>query len=164
MRHPVAHTRNGIPVYVDLIRSKAAAHIARQPRLLGLVKEALNKVTARGERVRIEQDMGRAIGYNFVVKTTEKDTVLYAQCVRDTIYTRFVKNGKPTPTKFLVLILYYDQNGGYELHDTWIGRLSPPRPGSDEETDQSKQYWAEHAYVLDGQSLQINTVTKVCPY
>lgn len=164
MKHTVALTRNGIPVYVDLVRSQAAIHIARQPRLLGLVKEALEKISARTREISIEQDMGRTIGYNFVVETTDKDTVLYAQCVRDTTYTRFVKNGKPKLTRFLTIVLRHDEDGNYELHDTWIGRLSPPRPGSTQETEGSKEYWANHAFVLDGQPLQLSTVTKVCPY
>jgi hypothetical protein len=165
MKHPIAHTKNGIPVYVDLIHSQAASHIAQQPRLLELVKEALKKASARGAEVSIEQDMGRAIGYNFVVETTDKDTVVYAQLMRETIYTRFVKNGKPAPTNYLTLVLRYnDDEGGYELHDTWIGHISPPRPGSENETESSKPYWATHAFVLDGQPLQLRTVTRDCPY
>lgn len=164
MKHPVGRTRNGIPVYVDLIRSQAAAHISQRPSLLGLVEKALSEITANDSEIRIEYDMGRAIGYNFVVKTTTEDSIMYAQVLRDNTYTRFIKNGKPLPTQYLTILLQRDDDNAYELHDTWIGRIRPPRPGSDNETTASKSYWANHAFVLDNQSLQARTVTKVCPY
>ncbi|HSW66480.1 MAG TPA: hypothetical protein VLI54_05070 [Bacillota bacterium] len=164
MRHSIGRTRNGMLVYVDLINSKAGIHIAQQPYLLGLLKQALAGISAKGVSMSIEHDMGRSVGYNFVVKTTEKDTVLYARLLRDELYTRFVKNGKPLATTFISMVLERDTDKNYELRDAWIGRLTPPRPGSDQETVDSKQYWAEHAYVLDNQSLQLRTVTKTCPY
>lgn len=164
MKHLIGTTRNDIPVHVDLIRSQAAAHIARQPYLLGLVREALGKVTAHGATANLEHDMGRAIGYDFVVQTTDADSIYYAQLVRDTLYTRFTKNGKPAPTQYLTMVLRRAKDNTYDLYDTWIGRISPPRPGSANETDESRPYWANHAFVLDHQSLQLRTITKVCPY
>lgn len=164
MKHPVGRTRNGIPVYVDLIRSQAAARISQQPSLLGLLEKALREITANDSEIRIEYDMGRAIGYNFVVRTTAEDSIMYAQLLRDNTYTRFIKNGKPLPTNYLTILLQRGDNNTYELHDAWIGRIRPPRPGSDNETTASKSYWANHAFVLDNQSLQARTVTKICPY
>jgi hypothetical protein len=164
MKHTIGHARNGASVYVDLIHSQAASHISQQPRLLNLVIEALQKTNLSGQEVSIEYDAGRDIGYNFVVSTTEKDTVFYAQLVHDSIYTRFVKNGKPLPTQHLTLILSRDEDGDYSLLDTWIGRLSPPRPSSTDETTESKPYWSTHALVLDNQPIQSRTLTKVCPY
>jgi hypothetical protein len=164
MKHPIARTSNGVPVYVDLVRSQAAAHIAHQPHLLELVKELLQRTTVDGSDLRLDEDMGRNIGYSFVVETTEKDTILYAQPIRDDTYARFVKNGIPKTTQHLTVILKKDEDDKYELLDTWIGRLAPPRPGSTDETARSKTYWSNHAYVFDGQPIQLRTVTKVCPY
>ncbi len=164
MKHPVGRTRNGIPVYVDLIRSQAAKHIGQQPQLLALAKEMLQQVAVRSPKTSIEHDMGRPIGYSIVISTTDKDTILYGRLLRDEIYTRFVKNGKPTATQYLTATLQRDSNGHYELHDIWIGRLNPPRPGSSNETAESKPYWSSHALVLDSQPLQLQTVTKECPY
>lgn len=151
-------------VHVDLIASPAGMHISRQPHLLGLVSEALTQTAARDREVTIECDMGRTIGYDFIVATSDKDTVLYAQCLRDTIYTRFIKNGDPSLTQFLTIKLRRDDSGEYVLHDTWIGRAIPPRPGSAEETPESKPYWSTHARILEGQPLQSRTITKLCPY
>jgi hypothetical protein len=164
MKHPIAHTRNGAAVYVDLVRSRAAIHIAQQPHMLGLVKELVEHMTARTVDIRMEKDMGRPIGYNAVVETSDADTILYAQLLHDDTYTRFIKNGKPDATQYLSVIMHRDDENNYELLDTWIGRLSPPRPDGENDTDSSKSYWANHAFVLDGQSVQTRTVTKVCPY
>ncbi len=164
MKHPIGQTRNGIAVYVDLIQSQAAKHIAQQPHLLGLVAEALQQTTLRGSDAKIEHDMGRVIGYNFIVKTTDSDTIFYAQLLRDDTYTRFVKNGKPLSTQYLSMVLHLGEDGDYQLTDAWIGRLSPPRPGTADETAESKSYWASHAIILGNESLQLRTVTRACPY
>ncbi len=164
MKHPVGQTRNGVPVYVNLIGSQAAKHIAQQPQLLTLAKEMLKQVAARGAEVSVEHDMGRLIGYNFVVATTDKDAIFYGRLLRDDVYTRFVKNGKPLSTHYLSMTLRKDSDDSYEMSDIWIGRLNPPRPGSANETAESKPYWSNHAFVLDSQPVQLQTVTKECPY
>ena len=164
MKHPVGSTRNGATVYVNLIGSKAAAHISQQPRLLEYVKEALAKTSVRGAETTFECDMGRAIGYNFVVATSEKDSIFYAQLAREDTFTRFVKNGEPLSTQYLTVVLSRDGTNNYELLDTWIGRISPAQPGTEKETDESKSYWETHALVLENQPLQLRTVTKTCPY
>lgn len=165
MKHPIGETRNGITVFVDLIHSEAAKHIAQQPHLLNLAAEALQKTSVHGPRLNVEHDMGRDIGYSFIIPTTEGNTVFYAQLQRDEVYTRFIKNGKPLTTQHLSLLLRRNtEDKTYELHDVWVGRLSPPRPGSADETDESKTFWSTHALILDKQPLQLRTVTKVCPY
>ena len=164
MKHLVGHTSNGVPVHVDLIGSQAAKRIAQQPRLLALAKEMLEQITVQDAEIYIEHNMGRLIGYNFIVKTTDKDTILYARLLRDDIYTRFVRNGKPLSTHFLTARLKRDDNNSYELSDIWVGRINPPRPGSTDETSESKSYWSNHALILDNQPIQLQTVTKECPY
>lgn len=167
MKHPVGHTHNKIAVYVDLIHSEAAKHIAEQPHLLSLVAEALHRTTLHGTALTVECDMGRAVGYDFVVSTTGADNVFYAQPLREDAYIRFIKNGKPLSTQSITLILHSNQDKDgttYELQDAWIGHLSPPRPGVAGETAESKSYWENHAYVLSNQTLQLQTITRTCPY
>jgi hypothetical protein len=164
MKHPIGQTYNGIPVYVDLITSKAAANIAEQPHLLRLIQEVLAAVDARQESINIDHDMGRVVGYTHVVKIEGTDNIVYAKLIRDNIYTRFVKNGKPASTSHVTAVLQRDEAGEYELLDAWIGKAHPPRPGSPEETGKSKTYWEQHAYVLDRQPVQAKTITKICPY
>lgn len=164
MKHPVGLTANNIPVYVDLTNSQAAVHIARHPHLLGLVKEVIQRLAPTVPIVNSEHDMGRDIGYSFVVETTDKDTILYARLLHDDIYTRFVKNGKPTKTSFLTILLLKEDDNTYALHDTWIGRINPPRPGSPHETPESESYWTNHAFILDNQTIQSRTVTRERPH
>jgi hypothetical protein len=164
MKHPIAQTHNGVAVYVNLIQSPAALHISAQPHLLALVKETLQQTNLKVSDIRIEQDMGRDIGYDYVTETGENDGVFYAQLLRENTFTRFVKNGKPNATHYLSMILHRDDDGEYELRDTWIGRLSPPLPGDNQETQDSRTYWDSHALIFDRQPLQLRSVTKVCPY
>jgi hypothetical protein len=165
MDHLVGTTRNGVLVYVNLIRSEAAKHISRQPYLLGLADKALQKTTLKNEDVTVEVDMGKAIGYNFIVPTTDASRVFYAKISREDITTRFVRGGEPLSTKYLTLSLKRRANdGGYDLLGIWVGKTGPPRPGSPNETAESRPFWAQHAYILDKQPLQSHTITKVCPY
>ncbi len=164
MKHTIGQTNNGVTLYVDLINSQAGVQIARQPYMLALLKELIGRTVITGKELQFDQDMGRPVGHESIVETTEADAIIYAQKLKDDVYTRFVKNAKPDQTQFVTLILQKDADDSYELIDTWIGRLSPPRPGSKYENAESKVYWATHAYVLDGEPVQSKSITKVCPY
>lgn len=164
MQHLVGQSRNGIDVHVNLIQSDIAKQISWQPHLLAFVREALGLATLRGGSVVIERDMGRPIGYSFVVPTTDTSKVFYAKLLRDDVYTRFVRDVAPVSTQFLTLLLDRTEKGSYELHGINIGKAVPPRPGSANEAPESRPYWAEHAYVFDKQSVQTQSLTKECPY
>jgi len=164
MKHPIVKTPKGEAVYVDLVKSNAAANIALKPHLLTLVHQVLKQIQPQGDIVRMEQDMGRNVGYASIVKTTDSDTIMYAQLPYDPLFTRFVKNSKPPQTTYVSIILRRDDEGNYELENAWIGDLNPPRPGSADEAPESRPYWLEHAFVYDGQPVQPRSVTKVCPY
>lgn len=164
MKHVIAKTRNGVSVYVDLIYSQAAGTISRQPYTLGLLKELIERTTIKGTELRFDQDMGRGVGHESVIETSDTDVIVYARRLHDDTYTRFVRNGTPNPTQFITVVVRQDTEDSYELMDTWIGRLNPPRPGSGSETTESKDYWSNHAYVLNGDPVQSKTITKDCPY
>ncbi|HSX33496.1 MAG TPA: hypothetical protein VLF91_04120 [Candidatus Saccharimonadales bacterium] len=164
MKHHVGETRNGVQVYAQLIGSPAGQRIARQPQLLSLAKEMLATVSLYDYEISMEYDMERPIGYSYTIETADKDSVFYALLLKDDVYTRFVKNGKPLSTSYLTVTLSKTSDNNYELSDVWIGRLTPPRPGSKNETAESKPYWSNHALILDSQALQLQTVTKACPY
>ncbi|HET7059873.1 MAG TPA: hypothetical protein VFH99_00940 [Candidatus Saccharimonadales bacterium] len=167
MKHFVGSTKNGKPVYVDLIRSQAAPHIATHPYLLGLVSEALAQTKANAPRLKFEHDLQRTVGYENVVKTAPSEKVIYARVLNDELYTRFTTKGTPGATSHVSVVLLQDDSEddtSYELVDAWIGRLKPPRPGSDNETPESREYWAGHAFLLDTQVMQRHTRTETCPY
>lgn len=167
MKHFIGQTRNSMPVYVDLVASDAAKSISQHPFMLGLLTTMLSRVALRDAAVTVEQDMGHTIGYNFVVDTTDQDIVFYAQLQRDSTYTRFVKNAKPSATSYLTASFHrvgIGKTAEYELDDAWVGRNVPPRPGSPQETTKSKPFWARHAVIMDRQLIRANTITKICPY
>jgi hypothetical protein len=164
MKHPIVVTPKGEQVYVDLVASSAAISISRNPHLLTLVGTVLRQIQPQGDYVRMEQDMGKSVGYAAVVPTAGNDMVFYAKPMYDQLFMRFVKNNQPPQTRYVSIILQRDTQGAYELRDTWIGKQHPPRPGSTNETPASLTYWQGHAYAYNGQVIQPRTVTKVCPY
>lgn len=163
--HLVGYSRNKLPVYIDLINSRAAKHISRHPYLLNVAAEALKSISLSKPQISLEYDMGRNIGHDFVVETTSADSIFYVQLVRDDIYTRFIKNGKPLPTSYVSMVLERDKKDDpYHMKDIWVGRSTPPRPGGSEETPESKAYWEDHAVVFGNEPIQSRTLTKTCPY
>lgn len=163
--HPLGTTPDGMEIYVDLIKSRAASNIARQPQLIGFAKEMLTGRQLSREEIRLEQDMGRDVGYDPVVCTQPDDVVFYAQLLHDDTYTRFIKSGKPLVTSYVAIVLRRSKDlATYELQDIRIGRLVPSRPGSSDEVSESREYWSSHAVAYEGQSLQPRTITKNCPY
>ena len=118
----------------------------------------------KDQSILIEHDMGRVIGNTDIVETSEKDTIFYAQPNKKSVYSRYAKNRYPSPSPKLCIVLEKDEDGNYELSDTWIGPFSPPFPGDAKETVKSKPYWETHALVQDAQMVQSKTITKDCPY
>jgi hypothetical protein len=164
IKHPIANTRDGIAVYVDLIRSPASINISREPHIVALIKELLKSTGVTGKTVTLEVDFGRTIGNTDIVETTEKDHIVYAKRIKHDTFTRFVRRRIPLPTTFVTIILHKDDDGDYELYDAWIGRKAPSMPGSDSETSESRNFWANHALIIEGQPLQTRTLTLTCPF
>ena len=91
MIHTIGTTRNSVEVFVDLVRSEAAPYIAKEPQLLSLAKEALASTRLIHDTAVIECDMGRLVGYDFIVTPSNDEPVFYACILHDKVYTRFVK-------------------------------------------------------------------------
>lgn len=164
MKHTVGRTRNGIPVYVDLIYSQAATHIAQHPHILGLMREALSKNVVRGMQQTIAHDMGRIIGNDAIIETSSKDAVFYARQAGSDLYTRFIKTSKQSSTQFLTLVMHRDVHNKYEVQDAWIGGLVPPQPGSALQTAESQLFWENHARIFSSHRLEPGTLTKESPF
>ncbi len=157
-------SKNGLSVYVDLIHSAAGEHIAQQPYILTLAKDLLGNYDLRGTEMVVEHDFGRPIGSSEVVETTDKDAVVYAKRLKHTSYSRFVRRRQLTPSTFLSMSVRRDDAGLYELVDVWIGQQAPPFPTEELQEPASTAFWENHAIVLDGQPLQLRTITKDLPF
>ncbi len=160
----ISEPKNGHSIYVNLISSSAGRYLSRQPYVISLVKELLASKKLRGERMVIEQDMGRAIGMTDIVATSDKDTIYYAQPTKSEVFSRFAKNRYPQLSNTLTVIALQDTDGNYEVTDIWIGPNCPAFPGDEYETLESKAYWQTHALVQDAQIIQSKSITKTCPY
>lgn len=164
MKHFITQTKNGRAVYIDLIYSPSATTIAEQPYILKYVRQILPKTTASENQIRLETNMGRAVGYDFVTTTTEDTVSFYGKLLKETAYTRFVKKGEPKSTSFMSVVLRRDADGDYELYKIWIGRLHPSIPDSPDEMPESKAFWKTHAYIFNHQNIAPRSITTVCPY
>jgi hypothetical protein len=162
--HSIATLANNIEVYADLTKPPLSLTVGRNPHLLNLIEEVLEKIEPTTATVQIEHDMQRTVGYSEVVTTTDEDTVFYARQTKNAGYTRFVKNGKTESAQHITIILVQDPSGAYEVTNAWIGKFFPALPDGPDETADSKEFWANHAVVHNGQSLISSTITKVCPY
>jgi hypothetical protein len=163
-KYVIAQSPSGTEVYVNLISSSAGHYLSRQPYLINLLKEVLGPMSLTKPQVMIERDMGRVIGNTDIIETSEKDTIFYARAAKKSVFSRFAKNRYPSPSRKLTVLLEQDEDGNYEVHDTWIGPHTPPFPGDENETAKSKTYWETHALVQDAQTVQSKTITKICPY
>ena len=154
----------GYEVYINLISSSAGHYLSRRPYVMNLIKEALPTLSIKGDKVIIERNMGRGIGNSDVVTTSDNDNIYYAQPIKKVVYSRFAKNRIPNPSQTLTIVLQKDDDGNYEVSDTWIGNSRPPFPGDENETDDSKTFWETHALIHDAQIIQTKSITKNCPY
>lgn len=165
-KHLVAVTPNGTEVYVDLVASLAGKQVGLQPHLLTLAQEIIAQQNLKGETLTIETHMGRFVGTTGVVKTSEKDAIFYAKPVGSQNYRRYVKNHSYTPTHYLTLVLQSDgkKPASYDMTDISPGRACPEMPNETKTTRVSRTFWADHAYVWEPRSCQLQTITKECPW
>lgn len=162
--HEVGVTRNGVKVNVNLTRSRAALPISQRPHLLTLVGELLSELTLDDKRLVISKDMGRPVGYDFVIEVTDPESVFYAQLAKGTIFIPFTKKGNPAPTNLLTIVIEHTEEDGYCLDDLWLGPFRPALPGDSAEADDSKTYWSEHAHIFEDQHIKASSITRDCPY
>lgn len=163
-KYTLTDPSTGYEVYVNMITSSAGQYLSRQPYVLNVLKEALHATNLKGSHIYIERDMGRIIGNTDIVETTDADTIYYAMPIKKKFFARFAKNRAPLPSNTISIILEKDDAGNFEVLDAWIGLYSPPFPGDERETPDSKEFWATHALVQDAKAIQSKSITKTCPY
>ncbi len=164
MMHTIGVTSNGITVNVDLVRSGAAQLIARRPHFLSLASEIVGKIELNDSSMTMTYNMGRPIGYDFVVEPATADIVFYAQPAKEEVYIPFTKKGTPASTNLLTMVLSHSETDGYYLDDMWTGPFRPGLPGTEAATEESIDYWKSHAYIFEDQHIKSSSITHDCPY
>jgi hypothetical protein len=160
----VGRSQNGSDVYTNIITSAAGRYFNRSPYLIRIVKDIVESLNLSEPTIMITRDMGRNIGNTNIVATGEKDTIYYARPPKRSNSLRFVKNRSLAPSSELAVILRRDADGNYEVANVWIGPPCPPFPDADDANQESEAYWRTHALVAGSETIDLQTVTGVCPY
>lgn len=111
------------------------------------------------------------IGITSLVETDENSEIIYAKRKERNLYTRFVKNRKGSITSSFVVILNKSRNNDndYFLVTMFPGKGAyrepeDPNISTKEELIQSLLFWENHALVFDESTINLETITPICPY
>lgn len=163
MKQIFSTTKNGIEVYLDTEHSHALTHFARHPKLADAVNKVVADLEITEDSTRIESEMDEVVGTTDLVETSDQDEIVYALRPLRSIYSRFVKNKEPTPSKWITIHIK-KQRGVYTLYTAFVGRSTPSFPGGDYLPEQSKEFWSRHALVWGSQEIVPGSETTICPW
>ncbi|KXJ98486.1 MAG: hypothetical protein UZ19_OD1000690 [Parcubacteria bacterium OLB19] len=116
------------------------------------MKKVISDLDILEKMICIEKQMDEYIGCTDLVETKEGDEIIYTLRLLRSIYSRFVKNKKSVPSKWVTLNIR-EEKEMYVLHTAFVERLTPSFPGDDYLPDQSKEFWACHALVWGSQEI-----------
>ena len=156
-------TKNGFSVYIDEEASHALTHFAKKPELRDAVIAHIPSLEPDVETYQTDIDTGSTIGTSDLVETTDESEIVYAKRPIRSIYSRFAKNTKPTPTSWITIALK-KKGGDYWLHTAFVGKEVPSFPGGDYRPDESREFWSKHALVWGSQDIVPGTETTKCPW
>lgn len=153
---------NGKDVFVDADNTNIRLHIIENPDLIDLVKEAVEYSELDGEKVALEVDLGRIVGFTSMVEVTDKDEIVYAKRLDRDKYSKFVKNKELLPTPKVVIILF-EKEYGYLVWSAWCGELIPQETDGKGGIKDSESFKLNHAMVYDPKIIQLETITSENP-
>lgn len=155
---------DGVEITVDLERSHAATHIAKEPKLLEWLQKIIEERTIDEMLERFETDMEFPVGKMDLVETAPGDKIFYAKRPNRQKYNRFVEGKEPVETSIITTDIKRNENGEFYVHTVYIGRLTPKSPGGGDEEENSWEFWMNHALVAGGQKIDESTKTTECPW
>lgn len=167
---PIGTSKNGLKVVYDPIHSHAATHLEDTPGLAELVAEAISHIDLTGQSVATTIDMQRIVGTEDVIETKPEDEIVYGARKNriDEGLVPFVKQREGKPSSSIAIQLHPVDDGTYELLSAWVGKFDlendEPFPQSANATDQSAEFWNEHAFVYGSQEIIAGTETDVRPW
>lgn len=119
----------------------------------------------------IEVEFPFYIGYGKLFETGPGDDVVFAMRVNRDIYTRFIKNREPYLIKSCVICLRknLEREGKYYLVTMFPGFKSEKEPqdksiSTMQELKKSLDFWNKHALLYEPGIIQLDTITRLCPY
>lgn len=164
-RTPLTDSQNGKAVWYDADNSHAATHIADTPNLESLAAEVIAQIDIGGEYMLLHKDLGRIVGTSDLVVNLPGDKIIYAKRLNRREYTAFNKTQPPQPSSLVTVAVEQRDDGTYELVSTWIGQSDAPSfPGTERETDDSREFWSQHALAWGRQAIQPGTETADYPW
>lgn len=161
----LAKSQNHKNVWYDAKHSHAATHIADTPGLKALAAEVIERSELVGDHMKFHMDLARIIGQTDLVENEPGDELIYAKRLNRQEYTAFNKSRGPAPCSAVTVVVERQPDDNYELLSTWIGSSDVPNfPGTENETPESRTFWAQHALAWGRQDIQPGTETSVCPW
>ncbi len=161
----LGHLKNGAPVF-DRVKS----HIHTEyDKIYEYLEKTLPHINPPAGEVyfHYSHDFGGIIGESICVPTVEGDKIIYAQRPNRQGLTRFVKNKSLRPVSVFTVVLKCDQKSKeeqYILITAYIGENAPPEPWDKMATDESLEFWNQHALVWGSLPIMEGTETEVCPW
>lgn len=156
--------KNDKQIFLDKENTNVFFHVLETPNLLKLAKEALAQAEIGDEeQIVFEKDLGRIVGTTSLAKTNKNDEIVYAKRKERNEYSRFVKNKKPVPTSYIVVVLR-KVDGEYNLWTAMCGRLLPPEAYDLNDKKKAGGFNKNHALVFDERLIQKDTLTDICPW
>lgn len=128
-----------------------------------LLERALGMINSFGRDFMVEEVfMGEQVGYSHCVETTEEDRIVYAFRPNRSGPTRFVRDRDVEPTESVTVILKRTEDPAtMVLISAWAGNPAPPEPWDRNATDNSQEFWSNHALVWGTQ--EIDAIRLISP-
>ena len=111
------------------------------------------------------------IGYTSLVETDSTHNVFYAKRKNRDTYSRYTTNVEKRLTNRCVVILNQSYTNSNEYYlvtmfsgDHLIREVQDKNTKSEEERKKVIEFWSGHALILNADDIDINTVTRDCPY
>lgn len=156
MRKKLADSKNGKPVFTDVENTNLAVHLVENPKLLELVKEAVENSVVEGDNVGLEYDADRVIGTTNCVNVTDKEEIVYAKRLGRDSYSKFVKNREQEPTSTVAVVLFR-KDYGYLVWSAWCGNIVPVQPDESGRMVTVPGFWDTRALTYDPKIIQKDT-------
>lgn len=146
MKKKIGKTKNGFDVFVEIQNEHMIAH---KDATYDLIAEVIKKVDYIPTFYMNSIEMGRIVGKDACVETTEKDDICMRCRPGRKIESRMVLNREPEDTTLLTVGLCTDDDGLVTVFTSFPGLKAPKELNdpslSDKERPEAEAFWSNHA-------------------